>query len=243
MKSLSIVIPALNEEKYLGETLERVKEAVKELEGSSSCPMVQIIVVDNGSTDRTADVARSFGAIVVPESERNIGKARNVGARAAEGEVVLFLDADTLIPPALLSRIVEIMSDPLCDGGAVETDHQPKSSILRVYFWFWRMASRLSAMAQGAAQFYRREAFLEMGGYDEKIFMGEDVECYWDMNRAAKKRGHKLHFIKELKVVPSPRRFDIWPLWRTLVYTNPALILLRRRSQRAWRGWYESAPR
>ena len=67
MKSLSVVIPALNEERFIGETLRRLDGAVQFLQAGHDCP-VQVIVVDNDSADRTADVARGFGARVVLES-------------------------------------------------------------------------------------------------------------------------------------------------------------------------------
>ena len=124
MKSLSVIIPALNEERFIGETLRRLDPAVQSLQSSHNCP-VQVLVVDNDSKDQTAEVARGFGAIVIPESIRNIARARNVGARAAEGEVLFFLDADTLVPPSILSKISSVMSDPLCVGGAVDVDHRP----------------------------------------------------------------------------------------------------------------------
>ncbi len=81
--------------------------------------------MDNDSQDRTAEVARGFGATVVQEPIPNIARARNAGARVAEGDVLFFLDADTLVPPCLFSRISAVMSDPLCDGGAVDVDDRP----------------------------------------------------------------------------------------------------------------------
>ena len=243
MKTLSVIIPALNEERFIGETLQRIDQAARILEGDQPCLTVQIIVVDNDSTDHTAAVARRLGAAVVPERIRNIALARNVGARIAEGEVLLFLDADTLIPPTLLSRIDSVMSDPFCVGGAVDVHHRPARAILRLYVRCWRILGRLSGMAQGAAQFCRRETFLALGGYDEGIYMGEDVDFYWRMTRAARKMGCKVHYISDVKVVPSSRRFDRWPLWKTLLWTNPILVALLRHRKRAWSGWYRNGPR
>ena len=82
MKSLFVIIPALNEERHIGATLVRLGQAVRELESGPGGP-VQIIVVDNDSTDQTDALARSFGAVVVAEPIRNIARARNTGARAA----------------------------------------------------------------------------------------------------------------------------------------------------------------
>ncbi|MGH7970447.1 MAG: glycosyltransferase [Limisphaerales bacterium] len=242
MKPLSVIIPALNEENYLGATLQRLAAAAEVLQSSHHCP-VQVIVVDNQSTDQTASIARGLGAIVVPEPVRNIARARNAGARVAEGEVLFFLDADTLVPASVLTRVATVMSDPSCVGGAVDVQHRPARALLRLYVRAWRVLGRLTGMAQGAAQFWRRETFFALGGYDETMYMGEDVDFYWRMSRAAEKAGQKVCYVWDVQVVPSPRRYDQWPLWKTLWWTNPLLAALRCRHKRTWRGWYEDVPR
>jgi glycosyltransferase involved in cell wall biosynthesis len=244
VRSLSVIIPALNEEGYLGlgETLRKLNEAFQRQEASQEFP-VQVIVVDNDSQDRTAEVARGFGATVVREPIRNIARARNTGARAARGDVLFFLDADTLVPLGLFSRVAAVMADPLCVGGAVDVDHRPSRPVIRLYLLVWRLLGRLAGMAQGAGQFCRREAFVGLGGYDESICMGEDVDFYWRLSRTARRAGWKVCYITDVRVVPSPRRYDRWPVWRTLLWTNPALVALLRRHKGAWRGWYEDIPR
>ena len=242
MKSLSVIIPAMNEEHFISETLQRLDVAVRTLQSSHRRP-VQVIVVDNDSKDQTATLARGLGAVVVPEPIRNIARARNTGARAAEGEVLFFLDADTLVPSSVLSRISTLMSDPRCLGGAVDVQHRPSRALVRLYLQFWRVLGRLSGMAQGAAQFCRRETFFTLGGYDETIYMGEDVEFYRRMTRAARQAGHKVCYVSDVQVVPSPRRFDRWPLWKILLWTNPLLLVLLRRHKGAWHGWYKDVPR
>ena len=242
MKSLTVIVPALNEERFIGETLQRLDKSIRELQHGRRCP-VQVIVVDNDSTDKTADLARGQGAVVVTEPVRNIARARNTGARVADGEVLFFLDADTLVPSFVLSKVATVMSKPACVGGAVDVQHRPSRAFVRMYLQFWRILGRLSSMAQGAAQFWRRETFFKLGGYDETIYMGEDVEFYWRMSRAARRTGGKVCYVSDVQVIPSPRRFDHWPLWKTFLWTNPLLIALLRRRKGVWRDWYEDAPR
>ena len=86
-------------------------------------------------------------------------------------------------------------------------------------------------MAQGATQFCRRDAFLALNGYDETLFMGEDVDLYWRLKKFAKRRNVGVSFIEDITVVPSTRRFDQWGLWRTLIWTNPLFILMFRRER------------
>ncbi len=103
---ISVVIPAFNEEGYLGETLARLNRAKAFLRDEESLP-AEIIVVDNDSDDSTADVARALSATVVRETQHNVAKVRNTGAKLSNGDVLVLVDADTVVPDELLSRIVE----------------------------------------------------------------------------------------------------------------------------------------
>ena len=239
---VSVVIPAFDEEAYLGATLASVGRAAARLSERAGVS-AEVFVVDNDSSDSTAAVARGFSAVVVRESHHNVARVRNTGARFAGGDVLVFVDADTVVPEELLCRVVEALAEPGCLGGAVDTDYRPAKLTSKIYLWFWRVAGKLLGMAQGATQFCRRDAFDALGGYDETLYMGEDVDFYLRLRRLAKRRGGGVRFIDDVRVTPSTRRFDQWRLWRTLVWTNPLFILLFRRTKSAWRGWYERVPR
>jgi glycosyltransferase involved in cell wall biosynthesis len=240
--TISVVIPAYNEERFLPQTLERVHQAVKRLDAAPG-RVIEVIVVDNASSDRTAEIALASGARVVPVPEHNIARVRNAGAGAASGELLIFLDADTLVPETVLSRIVQVMDDPSCLGGAVDTDYQPARLLMRAYLRMWRLIGLSFGMAQGALQFCRRDAFSALGGYDETIYMGEDVDFYWRLGKLAKSRGQHVKLIRDVRVAPSCRRFDQWPTVRTLIKTNPFYITLFRKRRSAWGGWYSDVPR
>ncbi|MFI5454040.1 MAG: glycosyltransferase family 2 protein [Isosphaerales bacterium] len=107
--TISVIIPAFNEERYLPQTLEHLHRAEEHLEAVPDRD-VEIIVVDNASSDRTAEIALAAGTRVIPVPEHNIARVRNAGAGAASGGLLIFLDADTLVPEILLSRIVQVMS-------------------------------------------------------------------------------------------------------------------------------------
>lgn len=239
---LSVIIPAFNEERYLPQTLAHLRRAIGHL-GAEPGRGVEILVVDNASTDRTAEIAEASGAKVIHVPEHNIGRVRNAGAAAASGDVLVFLDADTTVPEDVLSRIVQAMEVPTCLGGAVDTDHRPARRLIRLYLRTWRMIGLLFGMAQGALQFCRREAFSALGGYDESIYMGEDVDFYWRLGKLAKARSQHIRILRDIRVVPSARRFDQWSTWRILVETNPFYITLFQRRRSAWGGWYRDVPR
>lgn len=235
---ISVVIPAFNEEAYLPTTLSCVRDAISACRCSA-----ELIVVDNESADRTGEVARSFGARVVHKAVHNISRVRNAGASAARGDVLAFVDADTIVPSYFLERVAEAMGDPACFGGSANIVHTPTSKLLRAYLKAWRWLGARLDMAQGAAQFCRRSAFDLLTGYDESYFMGEDVDFYWRLQKLSAKAGGHLSFLRDVKVVPSARRFDMTPAWRTLMWTNPVFIALFRKRCSAWAAWYVKTPR
>lgn len=240
--SISVIVPAYNEERYIGETLNKLNSAKDCLLERAGIP-TEIIVVDNGSTDATVSIALSSGAKVIKEAQRNIARARNVGANGAAGNLLVFIDADVIVPEVLLWSISEVMKDERCVGGAVDTLYQPGKSWVKVYLQAWRLFGKFAGMAQGAAQFCRRDVNVCLSGYDETIYMGEDVDFYRRLKRFAKRNGARICFIQDIQVIPSTRRFDRWPFWRTLVWTNPLFILIFRRRKGPWKEWYGATAR
>ena len=240
--SISVIIPGYNEEKYLAATLKSIQTAAEFLQKKHSLS-TEVIVVDNASTDSTSAIALSFGASIVRETKHNVAVVRNAGARSAKGDVLVFVDADTIVPEELLSHISEAMINPTCFGGAVDIDYRPAKSSVRMYLQLWRIIGKLTGMAQGATQFCRREVYASLHGYDESLYMGEDVDFYWRMKKLAKRENGHVCFIEDIRVVPSTRRFDQWSLGRTLIRTNPFYVLAFRRRRKAWGGWYIDIPR
>ena len=238
--TVSIIIPALNEEAYLPATLGSVRAGLEHLRACCAPDevVIDMIVVDNDSTDGTAAVARNEGSRVVHEPVRGIARARNTGARHAAGDVLVFIDADVAVPPTLFPTIHETMCEPSCIGGGVDVDQRPRQLAVRLYLRAWRILGRLTGMVQGATQFCRRRVFEQLGGYDENVWIGEDVDFYWNLRRLAREEQRTVRFIREPRVRPSCRRFDEWPLWRVLIWTNPLFILMFRRWRAVWGGWY-----
>ena len=233
--TISIVIPAYNEEEYLPLTLDHVLAAADHLRANSGVA-TEVIVVDNNSTDATATVARDRGAKVVHEPVQSIARARNVGARHSGGEILVFIDADVTVQPTLLGRMHQAMSEPLCIGGGVDVDYRPRRMPVRAHLRAWRLLARCTGMVQGATQFCRSQVFAEIGGYDEGAWIGEDVDFYWCLKRSAKASQGTVEFFRNPRVQASTRRFDKWPLWKVLVWTNPLFIALFRRWKAPWTG-------
>lgn len=240
--SISVIVPAYNEEKYLGETLKSIHRAADFLQKKDAVS-TEVIVVDNGSTDSTSAIALSFGASIVQETKHNVAAVRNAGARSANGNVFVFVDADTILPEELLWRINECLVSPTCFGGAVDTDYRPAKTSVRIYLQLWRILGKLAGMAQGATQFCRSDVYASLHGYDESLYMGEDVDFHWRMKHVARRHDGHVCLIDDLQVFPSTRRFDQRSFWGTLIFTNPFYVLILRRKRKAWRGWYKDIPR
>jgi glycosyltransferase involved in cell wall biosynthesis len=236
---LSIIVPAFNEEKCLPAALEAIRAAMEPVASS------EVIVVDNGSSDRTREIAGRFGAKLVDEAVHNIARVRNTGAASAVGDVLVFIDADTLVPSGLFKRIAELSADERCLGGSADLQYDPpcRQRWTRYYLSVCQSVGRALKWRQGATQFCRADTFREMAGYDESIFVGEDVEFQWRLAKLAARSGGHVKFIDDLFVTTSPRRFDQFGLIRTLFYTHPAVVFLGWRMRLLWKHWYERAIR
>lgn len=194
---ISVVIPAYNEERLIGTCLESIIQAL--LHAQLDRDDVEIIVVDNASTDRTAQIAERFeGVRVVHEPRKGITRAKQAGFAAARGEFVAHPDADTIMPKDwFVKALREFERDPslvTLTGPYIYYD-LPSYTRLFVYVWFAmglaahfviRDVLRTGAMVQGGNYIVRREALERAGGYDTNIeFYGED----FDLARRISKHG------------------------------------------------------
>ncbi len=169
---ISVVIPTLNEAEHLEAT-------IRSAAGRS---VDEIVVVDGGSEDATTDIAAALGARVV-DSERGRAAQLNAGAAVATGEVLLFLHADTTLPPDFDRLIVEALAEPRVVGGRFDIDLQPSSPLIWLTARLISLRSRLSRIATGdQGLFVRRGVFEAMGGFPALPIM-EDLTFSIDLKR------------------------------------------------------------
>jgi len=194
---LSIIIPALNEEKYLPLLLKAIKQ--QNFDGN-----LEIIVADAGSQDRTIEIARDFGCKIVPGGLP--AKGRNEGAKVAKGNILLFMDADNIyLPTNFLEQLLEEFEKRKLDVASFPTCPQGNSLdkfIYRNYNNWVNLTQRFLAYATNSV-LVKREIHQKIGGFDEEIKVGEDH----DFARRAAKVG-KFGFIKTKPVLTSIRRFE-----------------------------------
>jgi glycosyltransferase involved in cell wall biosynthesis len=200
----SIIIPAYNEEALLANTLEVLQ---KQMVG---IPLKgEIIVTDNNSTDRTADIARAAGARVVFEPVNQISRARNTGARQAEGRYLVFIDADTVPPPGLLqTALSNLESGSCCGGGANICPDIAIGRPARVVLNYWNAVSRVLGLAAGCCVYARRDDFEACGGFSEKVYATEEIWFSMALKRVGKKSGRKFCIISDPMVVTSGRKLE-----------------------------------
>ncbi|MFF8432523.1 glycosyltransferase [Streptomyces bacillaris] len=239
--ALSVVIPAYNEAAYLPRYLPSVLASLARWEEATG-HMGEVIVVDNASTDATADTAVSFGVRVVTETVRSIGRARNTGATAARGDRLFFTDADVALPLEAVTAAAAAMNAGAV-GGAIPPLYTPKRLGARLLCAYWDHHRTRRGGAQGVNQFCTADAFYRIGGYRDDLFMSEDVEFFARLTTHGQAIGRPVTILDELRVRPSTRRYDQWSSLRMLWWQNPVTARLRLRSPRRWRHWYETTVR
>lgn len=167
---VSFVVPAHNEERLLPATLHAIHQV------AAACGIdYEVIVADDASTDRTAHIAADSGARVVAVKHRQISATRNSGARAASGDFLVFVDADTLINRDVLLRAIEAVADGAIGGGAtVHFDGHIPLYARALIPWLTAMM-RSMRLAAGCFVFCTRSAFEAAGGFDERLFGAEEI--------------------------------------------------------------------
>lgn len=167
---ISFIVPAYNEEQELPPTIAAIHHAAKKVN-----QQYEIVVVDDASTDATAKIARDAATQVVSINRRQIAAARNAGARVAHGDVLFFVDADTRISAQHVMDAVAALEAGCAGGGArVTIDRSiPLWGLifLRVFCTIY-FALNLGA---GAFLFTTRRNFDAIGGFDEQLFIGEEI--------------------------------------------------------------------
>lgn len=166
----SFIIPAWNEELYLGSTLDALRRAWQEVGGSA-----EVVVVDDGSTDRTAEIAQRRGARLVRVDYRQIAAVRNAGARVALGDRLFFIDADTLASPVAIRAGLSAMEGGAAGGGCGFSFDRDAPVWARLFWPTIAAAGRQFGFVGGCFLFCSRDAFELAGGFPEDQYAAEEV--------------------------------------------------------------------
>ncbi len=224
----SVVIPAYNEERFLPGLLDSIDEARRIYGRGSSA--VEVVVADNASTDSTAALAGSRGSLVIPVEKRVIAAARNGGARAARGEILCFVDADTRIHAETFRAIDEALATGRVVGGATGVRLERWSPGIAAAYMMIVPLVWITGIDTGLV-FCRREDFEAVGGYDENLRIAEDVAFPWALKRLGRRRGQRLVRLRRFKATASLRKFDEHGDWHYVAMLPRTLFLFLFRRQ------------
>jgi glycosyltransferase involved in cell wall biosynthesis len=234
---LSVVVPAFNEERLLPATLAHVDVCTSAIHDRGW--QTELIVCDNNSTDGTAEIARAAGALVVFEPVNQIARARNCGAKAASGEWLLFVDADSSPSAELFLDMLEAIETGRCVGGGATIALPGARAAVRAWVGAWNALSRTARWAAGSFLFSEAAAFRAVGGFSEALYAAEEIE----FSRRLKARFPERRFVilHRHPLITSGRKAELYTpkehlafLWRMATRGRRAL-----RSREACSVWYD----
>ena len=208
---ITIAIPAFNEEKLLPATLENIHNSAEAFKAAGW--EWELIVCNNNSTDRTAEIAQRHAARVVFEPKNQIARARNAAGQAARGDWILFVDADSLPSPQLFAATARVMQQPdILGGGSTLT-------MGRVPWWaafwihLWNTVSRVMRWPAGSYFFCRSQAFRELEGFSKALYASEELEFAERLKRHGRRLQQRIHIISDHPLITSARKLSLYSPW------------------------------
>lgn len=167
---LSFVLPAHNEESNLASCISAIQAACEPLQWT-----YEIVVAADACTDQTVSLAQAMGARAVQVEHRHIAATRNSGARAAVGEWLIFVDADTQVTPAAVRAACKNLHKGISAGGALFRFDRPIPLYVHLVEWAAWIFCLLSQMSGGCFLYCHHNTFEQVGGFDERLYAGEEL--------------------------------------------------------------------
>ena len=221
---LSVIIPAYNEAERLPATLAHISQVLKQTARPDFA--WELIVCDNNSSDATAQVAAAAGARVVAEAVNQISRARNTGAAAAQGEWLLFVDADTHPPTGLMAQVLALIEGDqhIGCGSTMQVEGGTRFNKLRLERL--NPIMRLFKLGGGAFLLCRADAFRELGGFSTGLYAMEELDFVLRLKRLGRKGERAFAVFHEHPIITSGRKgeYDAASL-ATLFGSNLAAVI------------------
>ena len=223
----------------MGQTLQEVQASLKAF--TSSGWASEIIVCDNNSTDRTAEIARAAGATAVFEPVNQIARARNCGAAAATGDWLLFIDADSHPSAELFADVLKaIESNQYLAGGATirMADGFPLANFV-TRSWNW--LSRWRRMLAGSFIFCEAQAFRKIGGFSNELFAAEELDLTVRLKQLGRETGKQIVILHRHPLVTSARKLKLYSARELLWFFLRAAFRQKATlsSRAACHPWYD----
>lgn len=236
---ISIIVPAFNEEKNIGRCIDSIFDACHGVPSWKEA--FEIVVCDNNSSDATSQIAQQKGANVVFEPINQIARARNRGAENARGDWLIFIDADTFPTPELFRELAKVLTTDRmsCGGGRFSMQGIPLGPSL--FLFGFSVFSWMTTFPGGGFMFCSREAFQAVNGFDEELFVAEEIFLFIKLKEYAKKNRLKKKMIWTPPIETSPRKLNLYSpkefsklLWNILSNWKSTL-----RNKEACQIWYD----
>ncbi len=233
---LSIIVPAWNEAALLPACLGSLHASLEARPINH-----ELIVVDNNSSDATPQIAQECGAKVVFEPVNQIARARNAGATEAQGEWLLFIDADSQMSASLFDDVLDVMADENAVGCGSVMTMEGLTGWAAAGLNGWNRVSRICRWAAGSLVLCRAEAFRDAGGFDTELFAAEEIDLSRRLKRWGRQRAMVFRILSKHPLQTSPRKFALYTpreivaqTWRLLIRPRGAL-----RDRSALGLWYD----
>ncbi|MGZ6964961.1 MAG: glycosyltransferase [Acidimicrobiia bacterium] len=203
----SVVVPAHNEELLLPKGLAAIDVAANRVDGG-----VEVIVVANRCTDKTAELARATGAMVVEDESRNLSAVRNAGAAAATGDVLVTIDADCVMSPRTFGEIERLLGTGRFVGGGTKVLPERRSAGILATYALVEALVFVTRLGGGLFWCHRAD-FEAVGGFDESLLVGEDLEFAGRLRAHGRRTGRRFTTMRAAPIVASCRKFDRFGDW------------------------------
>lgn len=230
---ISVIIPTFQEEKLAEKILSQFTQKLKHENN------LELIVSDGGSTDKTLEIAGRFADKIIENTSRtkqNISIGRNRGAKAAEGKILVFVNADTMIDKIdhFFSAIRKAITEPGTTAVTCPVYVYPEEetffdrllhSVMNIYFYSLNILGM--GMGRGECHIVGKENFEKVGGYDERIAAGEDFDLFHRLRKMG-----QIRFLWKLNVFESPRRYRKEGYYRIIFLwlANAVSVLIFKKS-------------
>lgn len=229
----SVLVPAHNEEAYIGACLASIEAAAQPYPRG-----VETIVAVNRCTDRTEAIALDRGAAIVREDARNLARIRNGAARAACGEILVTIDADSTMSANMLSEIDRALARGDSIGGGVSLIPERLSPGIVLTWLMLAPYALIRYRVSGGSLWCRRVDFDAIGGFDETMVSGEDLDFALRLKAYGKAHGKRFKTLWRASIHTSVRKFDALGDWHLVLRPGLIRTILRGKDQEAADKYY-----
>lgn len=213
---ISIVIPAHNEENYIGRCLASIAS-----QSVSADVQIETIVVLNRCTDKTEEIAKAHGAVVIVDDSKNLSAIRNAGVAHASGQWIVTIDADSWMSDGVLKEICRHARSDKVLGGGIRIRPERLSPGIAVGYGMMLVPAFFLGLSFGM-YWFKKSDFEAIGGFDEARHIAEDVDFLRRLKLHGRKQGRRHKIISNETVTTSCRKFDEFGDWHFVrIFGNP----------------------